>query len=43
MNRAVAHDPQNKEALDQLIGALIKAGSVKLANAWAEYRKDLGK
>ena len=43
MNRAVAHDPQNKEALDQLIGALIKAGNGKLANAWAEYRKDLGR
>lgn len=43
MNRAVAHDPRNKEALDQLIGALIKAGNTKLASAWAEYRKDLGR
>ena len=43
MNRAIAHDPQNKEALDQLIGALIKAGNGKLAAAWSEYRKDLGK
>ena len=43
MNRAIAHDPKNKEALDQLIGALIKAGNTKLASAWAEYRKDLGR
>ena len=43
MNRAIAHDPQNKEALDQLIGALIKAGNGKLAAAWSEYRKDLGR
>ena len=24
-------------------GALIKAGNTKLASAWAEYRKDLGR
>jgi len=43
MDRAVAHDPQNKESLDVLIGALMKAGNGKLANAWSEYRKDLGR
>ena len=43
MDRAVAHDPQNKESIDVLIGALMKAGNDKLAKAWGEYRKDLGR
>ena len=43
MDRAVAHDPQNKESIDALIGALMKAGNDKLAKAWGEYRKDLGR
>jgi tetratricopeptide (TPR) repeat protein len=43
MDRAVAHDPLNKESIDVLIGALMKAGNDKLAKAWGEYRKDLGR
>lgn len=43
MDRAVAHDPQNKESLDLLIGALMKAGDSKLAGAWGAYRKELGR
>ena len=41
MNRAVAHHPDKRGALDQLIAALQKTGNSKLANAWSEYRKDL--
>ena len=43
MNRAVAHHPESKDALDQLIAALRKTGNTKLASSWAEYRKDLGR
>ena len=43
LNRAVAHHPQDKRALDQLIAALRKTGNSKLANAWDDYRKELGK
>ena len=43
MNRAIAHHPQNITALDQLIAALLKTGNDKLAKAWGEYRKDLGR
>ena len=42
MDRAVAHHPRNPKALDQLIAALRKTGSHKLANAWDEYRKVVG-
>ena len=41
MNRAVAHHPDKRIALDQLIAALQKTGNSKLASAWSEYRKDL--
>ena len=43
LNRAVAHHPQDKRALDQLIAALRKTGNSRLANAWDDYRKELGK
>ena len=43
MDRAVAHDSKNKESLDVLIGALMKAGNGKLAKSWSEYRAELGK
>ena len=43
MNRAIAHHPQNITALDQLIAALLKTGNEKLAKAWIEYRRDLGR
>lgn len=41
MNRAIAHHPQNREVLDQLIAALQKNGQKDLSDAWDEYRKAL--
>ncbi|MGN0846638.1 MAG: tetratricopeptide repeat protein [Kiritimatiellia bacterium] len=41
MNRAVAHDPENRQTLDLLIAALQKAGKGKLAEAWTAYRADV--
>lgn len=38
MDRAVAHDPVNKNALDLFIAALKKSGKGKLAESWQTYR-----
>lgn len=41
MDRAVAHDPQNRQTIDLLIAALQKAGKSKQAEAWKSFRADL--
>ena len=41
MDRAVAHDPESRPALDLLIASLLKAGKAKQAEAWKAYRADL--
>lgn len=41
MDRAVAHDPENRQALDLLIAALQKAGKSKQAEAWKSYRAEV--
>lgn len=41
MDRAVAHDPENRQTLDLLVAALQKAGKSKQAEAWKSFRADL--
>lgn len=41
MDRAVAHDPENRTTLDLLIAALQKAGKTKQAEAWKAYRAEV--
>ena len=41
MDRAVAHDPENRTALDLLIASLLKAGKTRQAEAWKAYRADV--
>ena len=41
MDRAVAHDPENRQTLDLLIAALQKAGKAKPAEAWKSYRAEV--
>ncbi len=43
LDRAVAHDPKNTDAIELLHGSLKNAGSVKLARLWREYKSVLGK
>ena len=41
MDRAVAHDPENRQTLDLLIAALQKSGKAKPAEAWKAYRAEV--
>lgn len=41
MDRAVAHDPENRQSLDLLIAALQCAGKAKVADAWKAYRAEV--
>ena len=41
MDRAVAHDPENRQSLDLLIASLLKAGRGKQAEAWKTYRAEM--
>ena len=41
MDRAVSHDPENRQTLDLLIAALQKAGKTKQAEAWKAYRAEV--
>ena len=41
MERAVAHDPDNRQTLDLFIAALQKAGKGPVAEIWSSYRKEL--
>lgn len=41
MDRAVAHDPENRQALDLLIASLLKAGKSRQAEAWKAYRAEV--
>lgn len=42
MDRAVAHDPENRQTLDLLIASLLKVpGKTKLADAWKNYRAEV--
>ncbi len=41
MDRAVAHDPENRQTLDLLIASLLKAGKAKQAEAWKSYRAEV--
>jgi len=41
MDRAVAHDPENRQTLDLLVAALQKAGKNKQAEAWKTFRSEL--
>ena len=40
LNRALAHDPDNRQALDLIVAALRKAGRRALANEWDAYRSN---
>ena len=43
LNHAIAHHPQDTNALDLLISALRKTGNGKLSKAWDEYRSEIVK
>ncbi len=43
LDRAVAHDPKNSNAIGLLYSSLNKAGNEKLAKLWREYKSELGK
>lgn len=41
MDRAISHDPENKQTLDLLVASLIKTGKTKQAEMWKAYRQGL--
>lgn len=41
MDRAIAHDPENRQTLDLLIASLQKAGKTKQAECWKAYRAEV--
>ncbi len=41
MDRAVAHDPENRQSIDLLVAALQRAGKNRQASAWKAYRNEL--
>lgn len=41
MDRAIAHDPENRQTLDLLIASLQKAGKTKQAECWKSYRAEV--
>ena len=41
MYHAIAHDPENRQALDMLIASLQKSGKAKQAEGWKAYRTDV--
>ncbi len=42
MDRAISHDPENRQALDLLIASLLKIpGKAKLVEAWKSYRAEV--
>lgn len=41
MERAVAHEAENRATLDLLIASLLKSGKPKQAEAWKSYRNEL--
>lgn len=41
LERALAHDPENRNSLDLLIATLMKAGKTKEAEVWKSYRQEV--
>lgn len=41
MDRAISHDPENKQTLDLLVASLIKTGKAREAEMWKAYRQGL--
>ncbi|MGN0852013.1 MAG: tetratricopeptide repeat protein [Kiritimatiellia bacterium] len=41
MDRAISHDPENKQTLDLLVASLMKTGKTKQAEMWKAYRQGL--